>query len=235
MRGVQRARRRGARARGAVAHPFRGIGRSVTVARMIRVTYISREAAPMSADAIVGLLGQCHRNNNANGLTGMLLFGNGTFLQTIEGETDAVDRLLARIERDPRHTDMKILRRDTITTRQFSAWNMGFERVTEKTLAEIPGLRNLGLRDFNAEYLSSHGDLVESLLERYRGPHWDPLIRELDARDKLIKDLRIELARARIDREMASLVLESVVEAAQQGRLDAAHLDLCRSTLGSLR
>lgn len=202
---------------------------------MIRVTYLSREAGPLSSDALLELLNQCHRNNTKHGITGMLLLGNGTFLQTLEGEGDAVDTLLDKIARDPRHADMKVLRRDAIDARQFSGWSMGFERVTDQTLAEIPGLRNVGLRDFNAEYLSSHSELVESLLDRYRAPHWDPLIRELDARDKLIKDLRDELARARLTTQMAALVLESVIEAARHGRLDGAHLDLCRSTLSSLR
>jgi hypothetical protein len=112
---------------------------------------------------------------------------------------------------------------------------MGFERVTEKTLAEIPSLRNIGLRNFNAEYLSTHGEVVETLLERHRAPHWDPLIRELDARDKLIAQLRGEIANEHMRSEMAALVLETVIEAAQGGRLDDAHLEICRSTLRSLR
>jgi hypothetical protein len=112
---------------------------------------------------------------------------------------------------------------------------MGFERVTEKTLAEIPSLRNFGLRNFNAEYLRNHDEVIEKLLERHRAPHWDPLIRELDARDKLIKDLRAELAHARNNSEMAALVLESVVEVAKNGRLDDAHLEIVRTTLRSLR
>ncbi|MBU6378840.1 MAG: BLUF domain-containing protein [Gammaproteobacteria bacterium] len=202
---------------------------------MIRVTYISQEASPLSADALLGLLSECHRNNTARGLTGMLLFGNGTFLQSLEGEREVVEALMQKIARDPRHTGMKILRQDAIEERQYVDWSMGFERVTEKTLAEIPGLRDLGLRNFNAEYLGKHGEVVDTLLERHRAPHWDPLVRELDARDKLIKDLRSGITRARNDVEMAALVLETVVEVAKDGRLDEAHLELCRTTLRALR
>lgn len=202
---------------------------------MIRVTYLSRATAPLSADALLALLSQCHRNNTASGLTGMLLFGNGTFLQAIEGEEAAVDALLDRIAKDPRHTDLKILRREAITTRQFADWSMGFERVTDGTLATTPGLRDLGLRNFNPEFLATSDAVIESLLERHRSAHWDPLVRELDARDKLIGDLREELARARNDTQMAALVLETVVEVAADGRLDDAHLELCRTTLRSLR
>lgn len=202
---------------------------------MIRVTYLSQASSPLSADGLLELLDQCHRNNTAKGLTGMLLFGNGTFLQSLEGEKSVVDPLVDRIAKDPRHRDMKILRRDDITERQYSEWSMGFERVTESTLETIPSLRNFGLRNFNPDYLSQHGEVVDTLLDRHRAPHWDPLVRELDARDKLIKDLRSELASARNDAEMAALVLEMVTEVAKEGRLDDAHLEICRSTLRSLR
>jgi hypothetical protein len=202
---------------------------------MIRVTYISQEASPLSADALLCLLSQCHQNNVARGLTGMLLFGNGTFLQSLEGERAVVDALMQKIAQDPRHTAMKVLKQDTISERQYADWSMGFERVTEKTLAEIPGLRDLGLRNFNVEYLGTRNEVVETLLERHRAPHWDPLLRELDARDKLITDLRTGIARARNDVEMAALVLETVVEVAKDGRLDDAHLELCRTTLRALR
>jgi hypothetical protein len=202
---------------------------------MIRVTYLSQATGPLAADALLNLVTQCHRNNPDKGLTGMLLFGNGTFLQSLEGDESVVDTLIAKIERDTRHTGMKILRREAISARQYADWSMGFEQVTDETLAAIPGLRNLGLRDFTAEYLGSHGEVVDSLLERHRAPHWDPLIRELDARDKLIGELRRELANARNDHQMAALVLDTVIEAAGNGRLDAAHLEICRATSRALR
>jgi len=202
---------------------------------MIRLTYISQEAQPFAADALLDLLNQCHSNNTSKGITGMLLYGNGTFLQTLEGEKALVEALMSRISADPRHTGIKIVKQEAITERQYTEWSMGYERVTEKTLAEIPSLRNFGLRNFNPEYLGSHDDVVENLLERHRAPHWDPLVRELDARDKLIKDLRSELAHARNNAEMAALVLESVVEVSKDGRLDDAHLELVRTTLRSLR
>jgi hypothetical protein len=77
--------------------------------------------------------------------------------------------------------------------------------------------------------------VIEKLLERHRAPHWDPLLRELDARESLIADLRSELSRSRNDNQMAALVLETVIEAAKHGRLDEAHLDICRTVLRGLR
>jgi hypothetical protein len=202
---------------------------------MLSITYLSQQSAAMSADEVLTLMNQCHRNNPGRDLTGMLLHGNGTFLQVLEGEDAIVDALIDTISRDPRHTDMRIVRREPITTRQYADWSMGFERVTEQTIEKIPGLRNFGLRDFTPGYLSAHGDVVEKLLERHRGAHWDPLLRELDARDKLIAELRGELVQARGRNEMATLVLESVLEVAKDGRLDEPHLEFCRTALRGLR
>jgi hypothetical protein len=202
---------------------------------MIRITYLSREAAAMTADQVLALINQCHRNNPSKGLTGMLLYGNGTFLQVLEGETAIVDSLIGAIALDPRHTDMKIISRDAIDARHYADWSMGFERVTDRMLEGIPGLHNFGLRDFNPEYLSDHGDVVDTLLERHRAPHWDPLIRELDARDKLIAEMRRELSRERSRSEMAALVLETIIEVAKNEQLDDSRLEFCRSALRRLR
>ena len=165
----------------------------------------------------------------------MLLHGNGTFLQVLEGDDSVVDTLIDVIKKDTRHIDMKIVRRESIASRQFADWSMGFERVTDRTFENIPGLRDFGLRDFTPEYLSSHGDVVETLLERHRAPHWDPLIRELDARDKLIAEMRRELSKERGRSQMAALVLETVIEAAANGQLDEAHREFCRTALAGLR
>jgi hypothetical protein len=102
-------------------------------------------------------------------------------------------------------------------------------------LKDVPELENFVLDDFNPEYLSEHPVAVESLLQRHRSQHWDPLMRELDARDNFIIELRNALAGARQRNEMAGLLIESVIESASNGGLDPAHVELCRAVLASLR
>jgi hypothetical protein len=202
---------------------------------MIRVTYVSREAPGLTSDKLLALVSQCHRNNPDKGLTGMLLHGNGTFLQVLEGDDHVVDTLIGAIAADPRHIDMKIVRREPVTRRQFADWSMGFERVTDESLKGVSGLHDFGLLNFTPEFLSGHDDVVETLLERHRAPHWDPLIRELDARDKLIGELRREIMRMRNDNAMNALILETMIDAASEGHLNDTHLDICRTALHGLR
>jgi len=202
---------------------------------MIRVTYVSREAPGLTSDKLLALVSQCHRNNPDKGLTGMLLHGNGTFLQVLEGDDHVVDTLIGAIAADLRHIDMKIVRREPVTRRQFADWSMGFERVTDESLKGVSGLHDFGLLNFTPEFLSGHDDVVETLLERHRAPHWDPLIRELDARDKLIGELRREIMRMRNDNAMTALILETMIDAAGEGSLNDIHLDICRTALHGLR
>jgi hypothetical protein len=202
---------------------------------MIQVSYLSRASGPMSAEDLLALLLQSRTHNAARGVTGMLLYGNQTFLQVVEGDDAVVDELVARISKDPRHGEFRVLSRRSMPRRQYSDWTMGFERITDDGLKQIDGLRDFGEREFTFDYLSSHEAVVETLMEHFRAPHWDPLIREIDAKDKVIEHLKKSLLQVRGRVEVAALVLESVTEAGRKGALSEAHLRLCDSALGALR
>jgi uncharacterized membrane protein (DUF373 family) len=122
----------------------------------------------MSSEDLLGLLQQCRESNAGCGVTGMLLYGNATFLQVLEGDEKSVDDLIDRIRKDPRHTNMQMLHRKTIERRQYSDWSMGFKRVSNKELQSVEGLRGFGEEDFNAEYLAQHSAVVESLMKHFR-------------------------------------------------------------------
>lgn len=202
---------------------------------MLRVTYLSRESHPFTSKGLIDLLQHCKLNNPSLGVTGMLIYANGIFLQTLEGTTSAVDTLLEKIERDGRHREFQILKRETINTRLYEDWSMGFEQLTEGSLKDLPPPNAFKLEDFNSEYLSSHPTVVENLLERHRSLHWDPLVREIDARDKFIHELRRLLVKANQRNEQALLVIESLVEASAEGKPNDDHLQLCRQMVQILR
>jgi len=202
---------------------------------MIRITYLSQATPNFSSIDLIYLLEQCHLNNPKRGLTGLLIFGNDTFLQTIEGEENIVEELIEKIAKDNRHIKFQILARQSIENRQYSDWAMGFEKLTEQTIAEVPKLKNFMLSDFNPEYLSSNVSVVESLLERHRSSHWDPLIREINARDAFIIELRSALASKHQQLQSSMLLIESVIESSTDGLLGEDHLKLCKSMLSSLR
>lgn len=135
---------------------------------MIQISYISSATEPMSKQQLLRLLQECRESNAGRGVTGMLLYGNGTFLQVLEGEEKVISELVDKIRQDHRHTDLQILYRKTIQQRQYSDWSMGFKRISDKDLMQVEGLRNFTKKDFNPEYLSQQSAIVESLMNHFR-------------------------------------------------------------------
>jgi uncharacterized membrane protein (DUF373 family) len=135
---------------------------------MIQVLYISSAIEPFSTKDLLGLLQVCRESNAASGVTGMLLYGNGTFLQVLEGEEKVIDDLVDRIRKDPRHTDFQILHRHPIERRQYSDWSMGFKRLSDRELQGIEGLRDFTEKDFTPEHLIAHNTIVQSLMHHFR-------------------------------------------------------------------
>jgi hypothetical protein len=203
--------------------------------QMIQVSYVSRVSEPISAEQLLALLMQCRRNNTAQGVTGMLLFGNGTFLQAIEGEEGVIDALLEKIWADPRHTDIRLLTRRAITAREYADWSMAFERISDEGTWKVEGLKHFAASDFNYDYLVGHEPVVTALMDRYREPHFDELIGEINAKDKVIEHLKTALAQVRDRAQVTRLALESLTQAARKGECTDALLEMCETTIASVR
>jgi len=201
---------------------------------LLRITYISEESAPFSVSALLELLQQCHLNNPRQGLTGLLIYGNGTFLQSIEGEDEAVKALVEKISKDQRHRGFRMLRKEMATERLYGDWSMRFERLTEESLRKVPGLREFAIKKFNRDYLDTHVEVAELLLETHRSAGQHQAL-EKEARDKQITELRRALQACEQRQQMAALLIESVMETGKQSRLDDSQLRLCKAMLNSMR
>ncbi|ESQ17397.1 MAG: hypothetical protein N838_23400 [Thiohalocapsa sp. PB-PSB1] len=165
----------------------------------------------------------------------MLLYGNGTFLQVIEGEDDIIDHLVAQILIDPRHAQVQMLSRKTIPTRQYADWTMGFEHVTDEKLQGIDGLKDFTADDFNFDYLIGNEPVVAQLMDHFREPNYDELIGEIYAKDKVIDHLKNALAQVRDRAQIARLALESLTEATRKGQPTDSLLPMCDTALESMR
>lgn len=91
---------------------------------LVRLLYASRAVDP-SADAIDGILTQSRQYNPTCGITGILCYGGGVFLQAIEGGRAAVSELYGHIQKDSRHKDVVLLHYEEISERRFGGWTMG--------------------------------------------------------------------------------------------------------------
>lgn len=69
--------------------------------------------------SIAQILGAAERNNRRDHITAVMMFHDGRVLQAVEGRRTDLDRLLARLRDDPRHTEMTILATIPIQARRF--------------------------------------------------------------------------------------------------------------------
>ncbi len=92
---------------------------------LVRLMYASRAAEGVDQDSLIGILRQSKAHNPALGVTGVLCFSQGIFLQVLEGGRSAVNRLYNRIAADPRHTQVELMSYEEIGERHFAGWSMG--------------------------------------------------------------------------------------------------------------
>ena len=99
---------------------------------LIRLIYVSRANFEPANNAggieptVARILMQSRRNNPKKQVGGVLYFGDGCFFQCLEGQSDAVNALIAKIMRDERHSDVQILKVLPITERIFKNWSMKY-------------------------------------------------------------------------------------------------------------
>jgi hypothetical protein len=92
---------------------------------LVRLMYASRCADGITADELAGILKVSKANNPTAGVTGVLCFSGGIFLQVLEGGRSPVNALYRRIAADTRHRDVELLSYDEIEERSFAGWSMG--------------------------------------------------------------------------------------------------------------
>lgn len=103
--------------------------------QLIYVSIDTREVTnPIRA---ADILAEARRNNARDDITGVLTFTGGRFVQILEGRSDRLEDLLARLLVDHRHRDMEVLARRTITHRDFPGWDMVSPRLARSQIDKL--------------------------------------------------------------------------------------------------
>ena len=92
---------------------------------LVRLMYVSRAADSVNQNELVAILKKSKANNVNVGVTGVLCFSAGIFLQVLEGGRSAVSALYNKIANDPRHHDVVLLSYEEVNERSFAGWSMG--------------------------------------------------------------------------------------------------------------
>jgi hypothetical protein len=132
------------------------------MSQLIRLVYASRSTfAPGAASqgldpSVARILAKSRKNNAARGIVGGLLFGDGCFLQCLEGEEQVVDALYEKIRVDARHQDVTTLSRHPVEHTSFGTWSMKFApgEVALRQLMKISGMVRFDPYAFSPEQLA---------------------------------------------------------------------------------
>ena len=101
--------------------------------------YISTAVQALSDEELKEILVISQENNSRDGLTGMLLYGEGTFVQLLEGEANALNETYERIKADQRHKNLSKLDEGVTELRLFPDWSMGYKVISPDDMSEING------------------------------------------------------------------------------------------------
>lgn len=105
--------------------------------------YISDAVQPISRDDLEAIRDVSMRNNAQLGITGVLFYSAGHFVQLLEGEPSVVRKLFEKIENDDRHCEVRLLVERPAEGRVFSDWSMGLLNLDQYTSAERRDLDEL--------------------------------------------------------------------------------------------
>ena len=92
---------------------------------LVRLMYASRATASLSDADLAAILKASREHNPAEGITGLLCFSEGVFVQVLEGGRNAVNARYKRIVEDGRHRAVVLLGYEEIVERAFPGWTMG--------------------------------------------------------------------------------------------------------------
>lgn len=130
--------------------------------------YVSAATRLFAASDLEALLGQSRSRNATLGLTGLLLYCDGSFMQYLEGPRAGLDAVWQSIQRDPRHKHVSLVFQAEVAARRFADWRMAF-RATDR-----PDFESL-VEAARADAAPAHetGDAVPRMVADLLRHFWD--------------------------------------------------------------
>lgn len=134
-----------------------------------QVIYTSEKVDDFKVFEVIEMLKKARENNFEIGVSGILLYGNGYFIQLVEGNETVIGHLYKKIEADKRHTNTKIISDIKKDELHFTKWSMGFIDLSsnEKNEGALKILEKYGqAKDFNPNNFD--GDSAFKFLQEFR-------------------------------------------------------------------
>jgi hypothetical protein len=111
----------------------------ISMSPLFQIVYVSTAVEHLTKDQLRDLLKASHQRNTKAGITGLLLYKDGNFMQVLEGEEPAVRNLFKKITKDSRHHGIICLLQAPIQHRYFPNSSMAFRDLNSAESKAIPG------------------------------------------------------------------------------------------------
>ena len=108
---------------------------------MHAIAYVSAASWNLLEEQLERIVSESRRLNASNGITGVLLYCDGNFMQYLEGEKDAVMATFERIRASECHYQINELMNQPILEREFGDWTMGLSRPGPEEFVELAAAR----------------------------------------------------------------------------------------------
>ncbi|GAA4642228.1 hypothetical protein GCM10023115_04510 [Pontixanthobacter gangjinensis] len=102
---------------------------------MRQYVYISTATDNLRNEDVSDILAAALRNNVGSGITGLLIFNGRNFLQLVEGEQEALTKLMEKLALDKRHNGIVRLVDIAIDKRDCAEWTMRQIRLSDSVNA----------------------------------------------------------------------------------------------------
>src|SRR5579864_3373617 len=129
---------------------------------LFQMVYTSTATALLERRELMDLLQKSIHRNTKAGITGLLLYKEGSFMQVLEGEEKAVKALFSKISHDPRHRNIITLIQETIQKREFPEAAMAFRDL--QTGEKPPGYSDFLNTPLNGDEYAKDSSKTKKLL-----------------------------------------------------------------------
>lgn len=135
---------------------------------LISLVYVSFATEDMTDEELKDILEVSRENNKSKDITGMLLYRDRFFIQALEGEEEEVMPLYEAIKDDPRHRNVLLVYKNDIKSRTFSSWSMGFNKISDAQVEQMPGFTAFLSDPRDMSYFVEQPSRATTLLESFK-------------------------------------------------------------------
>lgn len=135
---------------------------------MIHLVYVSSASILLKEEELLELLKKAREKNQKLGITGMLLYKGGNFLQVLEGEEQVVDELYEVIKQDRRHHQIITIGKRKVEERMFPDWEMAFVNLQSVLPEDVPGYSEFLNEPFTPENFAQKPTLAHRFLKIFK-------------------------------------------------------------------